>query len=559
VSHLARVSGLALAALALAGCEARLDLGPAGPASRPAGAPAPLPAVCGERAPLVDVPLRRLTSREYHAALADLLGEPTARRVAPMIADDSPAENGYDNQAALLGIGEDAAQRYADAAAVAAREVVLEASAERVGCEPTRAGCPEAFVRSWVRRAWRRPLGGEEISAFLDLATEVSGGLGWEAIGVIVEAALQSPSFLFRVEAGAPDPDDPTRIRLSGAELASRLTFLLTGSPPDGDLLDAADRGELDDPEGIATIARALLEDARADDALLAFARQWFQTSAVGELARDTELYPTFDAALAASMRDEMDRILLDHLRGPRFLDVYTSRYAYVDPALAELYGVDGASEDASEPTRVELGSEHARAGILGTAGALALTATARGTSPVRRGLYVRQVALCNPPPPPPPEVEAGGEPLEGESPVDAIARHASDPGCRSCHDQLDPIGLGLDRYDAIGALRSTNEAGAPVRLEGYVSGESDPTFAGAAELGELVGASPEASRCVVRQLARWAFAQEPPGSADWGCLLDDLEATFAERDHSFEELLVALVTHPAFRTRPRGEAIVEE
>ncbi len=543
---LTRIVRAALVTLAIAGCEGRVDAGPA----RATGSRA-----CGEPT-TVDVPLRRMTSREYLAAVADLVGQSAADRVAPMISEDSWDENGFDNQALLLGIGEDAAQRYGDAAALAATEIVAEANVERIGCNPDTADCVRTFVRTWGRRAWRRALTSEETDAFIGLANEVAGGTGWDAIGVIVEAALQSPSFLFRVEVGAPDPEDPTRIRLSDEEFASRISFLLTGAPPSAELLDAAERGELDTPDGIARIARALLaEDPRADDALLAFAQRWFRTSLVGELARDVELYPTFDGVLAGAMREEMERLLLDHLRGPRLLDLYRSSYGYVNPSLARLYGMELADEDADGGlVRMEFPPELERRGILSTAGALALSSTARSTSPVRRGVYVRQVALCNPPPSPPSGVEAEGEPLEGESPADAIERHASDPGCRSCHEQIDPIGFGLDRYDAIGALRELNEAGAPVRLDGYVYGEADPDFAGAAELGELIAESPEAPRCVVRQLVRWSFAQEPTRSSEWGCLLGELESAFTEKNHSFEELLITLVTHPAYRTRPRSE-----
>lgn len=493
------------------------------------------------------VDLRRLTHAEYANTVRDLLGVDPAALVATFPEDVTTGS--FDNDAANQTISVLLGERYLDTAQAVASQVVADPDREAVlGCDPAQGPeCLRTIATTLGRRAWRRPLEQDEVEALLALSADQA--TPQEQASIMIEALLQSPKFLFRVELGEPT-DDPSLRRLTGYEVGTRLSYFLWGTTPDDALLDAAELGELDSVEGLEAHARRMLADDRARAAMHDFAEQWFQVRELSDQYRDPEQFPDWGEALADSMRQEL-ALLLDDFMGEdqSFLGIYTADHGYVDARLAELYGVSGGGEAL---TAVSWDDDDERGGLLTTAAFATASSRAGDTSPVTRAVYVREVVLCDPPPAPPPDVPLV-EPEEGESTQDAFERHTADPNCAGCHLALDPIGHGLERYDSIGQLRQTYPDGSPVRLEGEVRIDGQVhAFSGGVELGVAVAESEAAAQCVVSHAYRFALGrEEAPADA---CSLDRLDEGFAAAGQTIPELLVEIATSDAFRFRRSDE-----
>jgi hypothetical protein len=495
--------------------------------------------------------LRRLSNREYQNAVQQLLGVDASAVVATFVADD--ATSTFDNAALFQTISSIHAERYM----AAARELATAAlgSPEAfIGCDPAGASCMTDFIARFGRRAFRRPLDDDEKSRFLALAQ--TGADPLDGVARVVEAALQSPKFLFRVEIGSAEPSHPGARKLTGYEIATRLSFFLWSTAPDDALLDMAAAGELDSAEGVARATREMLSDSRLDQAMRSFVHQWWSTDEVLDATRDPAQFPSFSPELAQAMVDELEMLFRDHMwgEGASFMDVFSAPYGYLNDDLAGVYGV--APPGSSELARHEWGDDPDRGGIFGTAAFL--TATTRGnvTSPIQRGTTLRHVAFCTELPSPPPGVMPP-TPEPGQTLADAEEAHTKDPACAGCHAYINPLGDGLERYDAIGALRDSYENGEPVKQQGLVKGlDGEPTFGGAAELGRLARDARDGQRCVALHLFRFAMGRGEDGPADRE-MVDWMQTTFAEESFAFPELLVAFTASDAFRYRvpQQGEA----
>jgi hypothetical protein len=364
---------------------------------------------------------------------------------------------------------------------------------------------------------------------------------------LVIEGALQSPSFLFRVERGAVEADG--RTKLSGYEVATRLAFLLQGRGPDDALLDRAARGELDTADGVRSVALEMLGTAETEAILLGFAWEWLQLSSLPGMTRDTERFPLWSPELLASMAVETDLLAREALLGgadARLL--LTSRSAYLDAKLAALYGVAAPATDFDP---LVYGDADHRAGLLTQASVLTATAANESAAFIRRGKYVRDALLCesilkDPEAPP-------LEPQANKTPEELFAAHLADPACAGCHERLDPIGEGFARYDAIGAYREVDATGTPIDEKGTVVGIADEAFEGPVQLGQKLAELPEVHRCMVTQAFRYSFARSE--IADDMCTLEDLTETFVEGGYSFEQLVLELTASDAFRYRSATDA----
>lgn len=504
---------------------------------------------CGAHVPAID--MRRLSHEEYRNTIADLLGgglpDPTA---------DFPAEpviQGFDNNREAIGISDVLVERYRDASEVYATAVLAdpERREQVLGCESESSACLDAFVRTFGRRAFRRPLEDDEVAALLELGDAQMDGVPFAGSRAILEAILQSPSFLYRIEMGTPDPDDPQRLQLSDYELATRLSYLLLASTPSDELLDLAEAGALTEPDDLEAAARTLLAGSAAPERLGNFYRQWLDLRALDDTVRDAETYPAWSDGLRASMREEVDRLLQEHLLGGGdLLDVLATDRGWIDADLADLYGVPSPAQGWDTVT---FPADSERGGLLTTAAILTITGRTGVTTPIIRGKFIRESLLCDALPPPPPGVPLVPDPIPGESERERLERHRSDPACATCHDLLDPLGFGLAHYDAIGRLRLVDDQGAAISAAGSLDGSEEPDFVGAAALQSLLRDDPAVAACVVGHLHRYAFARSE--SAADACTLEGLTATFEASGRSFEELVVALVRSDAFRYR-LGEGV---
>jgi hypothetical protein len=493
---------------------------------------------------------RLLLKGQVQRSVEDLLGPAAA--AAMELPDDVPL-NGFS------AIG--ASQLVPGPAAVTAWELSAQAAAEAafadgpparlVPCAPSApddAACLSAFVRTFGRRAFRRPVTDAEVATWVALGQQAGRAYGRfdRAAQFVVAGMLQSPAFLYLAEVGEPDPSNPGRLRLTRYELAARLSYFLAGTTPPDALLAAAEAGALDSPAGIRDEARSLLALASSRRALASFFDELFDLPRLLRIAKDPATYPAFSPALAEAMREETQRFLLDLVdRGADFRDFLDADQSWVNPDLAKLYGIADVPGTGFE--RRTYPASTLRGGVLGQASLLSLGAHPRLTSPTRRGRFVRERLLCQPVPSAPTNVStAQFSQAEAEGHVtmrERLAVHAGNPLCAGCHLLTDGIGLGLEQYDAIGAFRPDDD-GLPIDALSTLDGLG--SFEGAKALGTLLRGHPRVMDCLSRNLYRVAVGRlETEGEAR--PVRAVLEA-FERSGFKLEEALVEIAASEGFR-----------
>ena len=493
--------------------------------------------------------LRRLLARQYRNAVRDLLGDAAALAAAP---PPDSSINGFDAiGAAQLSVKDASVKQYeASGRAVAAGALGDAARIDALlGCEPAGpddAACQAQFIAHLGRLAWRRPLEQAEIDAYVGVAQLASNELGDFYAGVEYATAtlLQSPNFLYQVEIGTPDPKNPALLRLTGSEVATRMSFFLLDTTPSAELLDAADAGELETPEGVRAAATKLLEKGEARAALGNFYAEVFKLRELDGLVKDAGVYPQYGPALAQAMREETLRLIEDVVweRDADFTEILDAPYAFVNAELGALYGVD-APDDGSF-AKVALPAEQGRAGLFGQAGFLSVFAHATNTSPTRRGRFVRETILCQSIPAPPNNVVTELPPdTEAKTMREKLMQHQTDPSCAGCHVLMDDIGLGLENFDGVGAYR-TLDNGEPIDPNSKIDGMGQ--FAGPAELGALLRQQPEVPACIVRNVFRGATGHVETDGEEME--LEGLIQDFESSGYRVQSLLVELVASDAFR-----------
>ncbi|MCA9694249.1 MAG: DUF1592 domain-containing protein, partial [Myxococcales bacterium] len=378
-------------------------------------------ASCADDEPSGSLRFHRLGRVEYNNSLRDLLG--IDGRPADSFPVDPPS-HGFDNNAASLAISPLLFELHERAIALAIDEALDPDGPARAGLvscdlEGARAeACARAIVESFAPRAWRRPLSEDERAAVDALVDDaLAGGSAEEALALALQAILLSPNFLFRIERAAPTSEATP---LSEHELAARLSYFLWSSTPDDALLAAADAGALADPERLELEVRRMLADPRASALVDGFGGQWLGFRALDDVFKDAYRFPAFDEALRASMAEETRRFFADFLARDRDVrELLTARDSFVDRRLAALYGLPDPGEGF-----VHVSLEGApRQGVLTQAGTLAALAYPFTTSPARRGDFILDRLLCEPPPPAPAGVDIPLDP-EATTKREVLAQH---------------------------------------------------------------------------------------------------------------------------------------
>lgn len=403
------------------------------------------------------------------------------------------------------------------------------------------AACADAFAGAFGRRAFRRPLTEAERARYAALVVEQ--GEQAEGLRVALAAMLISPHFLYRREVGGADG------RLSGDEVASALSYTLWGTMPDAALMTAADSGALGEAAGVEAEVRRLLADPRAYEAIGAFAVQWLGVEPILTADKSAALFPGATGALRRSMLEETRRFVSDvMLASGRPGELFTADSSFLDAALAAHYGVPAGQGGGFE--RLPLPAT--RAGLLGHASVLGTYAHSDQSSPIRRGLFVRRSLLCQDLGKPPPN--AGGVPEVDPNATtrERFRQHSADDFCRACHQYIDELGFGFERFDALGRYREV-ENGLPVEpdgdmndLEGLGTNTHAP-YADLRQLGALLAAGAAPRACLARQFFRFSRGHRE-GAADV-CAVDALTARLAETD-DVREMIVAALTSPGFLHR---------
>jgi hypothetical protein len=506
-----------------------------------AGAPGSAPgAVAQPRATL-----RRLSATQYRNSVRDLLGvEADVSKLSPL----APLNGLRAIGASALAVPEKDVEAFEGLAESISAQLFSDSAARSklLGCDGTQTACAEGFVASFGRRVFRRPLGDEERERYLALlrtATQMTGD-GWLGLRVVTSALLQSPSFLYREELGTPDPSDPARRTLTAFELASRLSFFVWNTTPDPALLDAAESGMLASDDGLRAQADRLLQSTRAADAIEELFGDYLQLDALDDLVKLPEVYPQATPTLGAAMKTETLRTLRGLLfeRAGDFRDTFTSPITFVNAELAELYDLPRVTGTGF--SEVTLPASGQRAGLLTQASFLATHAHPGRTSPTRRGKFIRESLMCQSIPAPPPDVNTTlPEMSTARTLREKLQAHRADPACSGCHTLMDPIGLGLEGFDGIGAFRQ-NDNGAMIDASGELDGAA---FSDARGLGSALAQNPNVASCFARTVLRYARgALEDPSET---ALIDALSAEFAGAGFRMPELMLRIVTQPAFRS----------
>src|SRR5687767_11748505 len=507
--------------------------------------------------------VRRLTHAQYDNTVRDLLGDYSkpAERFPP-----EDYVDGFKNQLTGQGMPPLLVETYSTAAER------LALNAFRIGdinglvpCAPTSFSdqkCRDAFVRKFGLRAFRRPLTEDEVKRYSAVFSEQArvSRRFLDGARVVVEAMLQSPNFLFHVEAG---PDG----RYTDYDVASRLSYLLWNTMPDEALFQAAAKGEFSTVAGRERAARRLLENApKGREALDQFFEEWLRFDRVVNAVKSGRFQP-FTPELALAMAEET-RTLLHHLvwNDRNFMEALTADYSFLTTELADMYGLPAPKEQFD---MVKFPPDSKRAGILGQGTFLASTAGPTDTSPTARGIFIRERLLCQHVPPPPPGVITTlPDPLVDARPKgrrQLMVEHAENPTCASCHRLMDPIGFGFEHFDAIGQYREKElipvggrrgggggggRGGPPpipldIDAQGEIAGLPNSNFSGAKQLGSILANSPVCQECVVRQMFRYSYGRLE-ASADEGTI-DQLYERFKGSGFKLKSLLVALVESPEF------------
>ena len=489
----------------------------------------------------------RLTAAEYTAAVDDLFG-------AAIDPSDLPGDElvGPFQANVYSSLGASQLRRYLDAAERVAAHATPSLLAEHCPANPDDVDCARGVLTEVARRVYRRPLTDAQRQSLEQVFNDAAVDGATAALQQGLSASLMSPFFLYRFEPTPPMALEQP-VAVDAYAVAQRMSFLLWGSVPDDALLEAARTDSLLNADERRVQALRMLEDPRASRAIGQRYAQWAGVSNLATASKDPDLFGEFDDELAADMTAAFASFTADLIATDGTLeDLLLSRRAFVSPRLAQLYGVQVSGTAGTHGLfEVELPATE-RAGFLTRAGVMANLAHEDQSAPVLRGSFIRTAILCQPNPPPPPTVDDEPPPVDpNASPRERLAMHSEDPSCATCHVRLDPLGFGLEHYDAVGAYR-TVDGNLDVDAQGeLVSADVAGTFEGGVELSEMLAESDEVRRCIATQHVRLAqlrvIEQGDPGVA---CLVDELLADLDPASTSLRELLIQTVVHDSFTQR---------
>ncbi len=507
-------------------------------------------------------PLRRLTRVEYVNSAGDLLG------VDGVAGIDAVRQIARDERLGTLfsanmssGVATVQVRQYLDAAEALAARVDVPRMASCAMGENERA-CAERTIARLGRRAYRRPLERAEVDAYLGLYDALRGADGGsdggfvDAMQGVVEAMLQSPHFLYHLELADPATPLPFDAVLPAQPfaVASRLAFFLWSSGPDDALLNAAASGTLSSASGLRAEAERMLQDPRARATIASFHDQWLGLDRLDTATRDAALYPGYDATALTELREE-NFDFADHVireGDGRLRTLLTGSYSF--PRAAGLRSAGLTEADRMRDGRVELDPDE-RAGLLTQPAFLAAHAHSDQSSPILRGVALRERMFCQPLGTPPPTAVASIPEFDPTLTTrERFAAHrTSGTACQSCHSKIDDLGFALEHYDAVGAYRTT-EAGRPIDATGVITQtDMDGDVDGAITLAERMSDSRQVRNCVATQWMRFAIAR-PEGNHDL-CNVQAAQRAI-RNDDDLRELLLTIATSPAMthlRTEPEA------
>jgi Protein of unknown function (DUF1592)/Protein of unknown function (DUF1588)/Protein of unknown function (DUF1585)/Protein of unknown function (DUF1595)/Protein of unknown function (DUF1587) len=505
--------------------------------------------------------MRRLTEAQYRNAIADIFGADivVAGRFEPII---RPDQGLIADGAALTAISPAGFEQYDSMARGIASQVVDEAHrATLLPCAPgdpkaPDKGCAKRFYTQVGRLIFRRALSEPEVDAHVAVAVNATRQVGdfYSGLALGLAGMLVSPEFLFRIDTVEPDPGKAGAMRLDGYSKAARLSLFLWNTVPDDELLQAAERGDLHHPRRLRAQVDRMLSSARVVDGARAFFGDMLGFEKFEELSKDALLYPKFNREIAHDAQEQMLRTISHHLleRNADYRSLFTTRETFLTRPLGMVYRVPIPAQ--SGWAQYEFPEGDPRAGLITQLGFLSLHSHAGRSSATLRGMAIRELLLCQKVPDPPGNVDFAVA-QDTTNPLLKTARgrltaHRNDPTCAGCHRLLDPIGLALENFDAIGEYRAL-ENGEKIDASGDLDGAP---FEDAIGLGKALAENPVTSECLVRRAYQYA-AGRPPEATE-GEFLQYLTEEFGDDGHRFRELLMSIATSDAlYRIAPDSAA----
>lgn len=459
--------------------------------------------------------VRRLTEAQYRATIADVFAAdvPIAGRFERGLREEGLIAVGTSHG----GMSAFAVEQYdASARAIAAEVTGEKRRAQFVPCQPKSEqefdrACAEQFVAKYGSRLFRRPLETGERDRFVKVAQAGQQKLGnfYRGLEYALLGMLESPHFLLRIERAEPVSGQPGVLQLDRWSKASRLSYFLTNSTPDAELMRAAAQGELETQAGLERQVDRLLASPRLASAVRDFFWDMLQFDGFNDLFKDPTIYPAYTSAVAKDAQEQTLRTIVSHLVTDRgdYRNLFTTRATWMTRSLGILYRQPVASRNGWE--RVDYPENGARAGILTDASLLALHSHPGRSSPTLRGRGLREVFLCEKVPDPPANVnfsivqDAVNKP--GSTARIRLAEHSDNPVCAGCHKLTDPIGLTLENFDGSGGFRA-KENGADLDLSGSLDGKD---FTGPRGLAQAMHDHPSVPSCLVEKLYRSAVGRD--------------------------------------------------
>jgi Protein of unknown function (DUF1592)/Protein of unknown function (DUF1588)/Protein of unknown function (DUF1595)/Protein of unknown function (DUF1587)/Protein of unknown function (DUF1585) len=500
----------------------------------------------------------RLSHSQWERTVIDLFRLDSPTGLSASFSPDPLGGKAFDNNEAALQVTPNLWADYQRAAEevallVTSNPALLEKIAPpSLPQEP--AAKKKAFLESFGKRTFRRPLTADEVTRFTALFDEgavldpaadpfVAG------VRLTIEAFLQSPFFVYRPELSfLVRPDG--KIPLNGYEVATRLSYALWGTMPDDSLFEAADTGKLNTLAGIEAEARRLLASDRARETIVTFHDQLYHGEQYLNIDKSPVVYPEFDPAFGADARRELE-LFVDHVLYEQkggLSDLLTSRTTFVNARLAAVYGLDTAGLDNDNFVEVEL-PEAERSGLLTRAGFLAYKGTKTQPDTILRGVFINRRILCQDLGDPPDAAVGAmlGDELTNREKVTALTGKGT---CgESCHGTfINPAGFALEHFGAMGEYR-TEDNGVPINaVDTFPFEGGDRSYDGAIEFSKIASETTQSHRCYSRYWLEFLYGRDLK-TEDAGLVTD--VAALSKGGGSVEDIVVALVTSDAFLTRP--------
>jgi len=515
--------------------------------------------------------LSRLSSHSYIDAVKNLLGDDIV--IAQQLEVDLVIEGSLAFGSADAALSAFGVEGFEAAAFEAAKQAFdSETSLQKyLGCGAAEsatfdAACAKSGLAKLAEIAWRKQItdedlnGSAEITGIVEVAEMAALAMGvsepvsdadlkrkynfLSGIEFAVAYILQSPNFLYRVEIGETDPADESRLRFTNYEMATRLAHFMWNTVPDEALIQEARDGNLVSTASLTKVIDKMKDDRRARNGIRAFFSDMLQLHHLEDLSKDPTKFEHFNADIGPDAKQETLSLIEDIVfdKQESYLTLFTTRESFINRRLAAIYAVPAPSQAGF--AKVTMPANGVRAGLLGHISILAAHSHPRDSSATLRGRFIRETLLCGRIPPPPAGVDTSIPEPDSTSPTlrERVATHLSVPLCASCHASMDPIGLGLETFDALGRYRPTQE-GARIDPSGQLDGEH---FDDAVDLGRRISEHSETSACLVRHMMRYA-TQHKEGRNQRLANVKLTEA-FEASDHAVLDLMGNIAKSPVFR-----------